>query len=118
VSIGQAVATTSDVTFAKITGTGVSNFGNIKSGYIGVTVTANVVSSVSVASVGLVTSAETADGDDISVTATQNSSRPDQVRAATVGNFAFSGSNMTSFTIYIFRTNGTDTGVYWMAIGR
>ena len=91
---------------------------NVKSGYIGVTVTANVVSSVSVTSVGLVTSLASPTETDVSVTATQNSTRPDLLRAATVGNFTFSGANMTAFTIFIYRTNGTNTGVFWIATGR
>jgi hypothetical protein len=98
--------------------TGMMFAGNIKSGFVLVTVTANVVSSVSVTSVGLKTSAATAAEGDVSVTATQSSTRPDLLRAATVGNFAFSGSNMNSFSIYMFRTNSTNTGVFWIATGR
>ena len=91
---------------------------NIKSGRATVTVTANVVSSISITSVGLKTSAATADSGDVSIVAAQISTRPDVLRAATISNETFSGSNLTGFTIYIFRTSSTNTGVYWMAIGR
>jgi len=97
---------------------GLMTAGNVKSGYVTITVTANVVSSVSVTSVGLVTSAGTAGLADVSVVASQQTTRPDLVRAATIGNQAFSGANMTSFTIYMFRTTAVNTSVYWIATGR
>ena len=98
--------------------TGMMFAGNIKSGRATITVTGNVVSSISITSVGLKTSAATANADDVSIFAVQNSTRPDVLRAATISNEAFIGSNLNSFSIYIFRTSSTNTGVYWMAIGR
>lgn len=92
--------------------------GNIKSGRVTVSVTANVVSSASVTNLGLKTSAATADDTDVSIQATQQSTRPDLLQAATVSSTTFSGSTCTGFTIYIYRTNSTDTSVFWLAHGR
>jgi hypothetical protein len=30
---------------------------------------------------------------------------------------SYSGNNLTGFTIYMYRTNTTATGVWWMVIG-
>jgi hypothetical protein len=117
-STGLLTASAGAAVTGNLSATGRMTAGNIKSGYVGVTVTANVVSSASVTSVGLVTSNATAGLADVSVVASQNSTRPDLLRAVTVGNNTFSGANMTGFTVYIFRTNSTDTGVWWTAVGR
>lgn len=92
--------------------------GNVKSGYVTITVTANTVSSASVTNVGLKTSAATAASDDVSILVTANSTVPGTVQEVTAGSPTFSGTNLTGFTIYIYRTTGTDTSVWWFAIGR
>lgn len=92
--------------------------GNIKSGYVTITVTANTVSSASVTNVGLKTSAATAASDDVSILVTANSTVPGTVQEVTAGSPTFSGTNLTGFTIYIYRTSSTNTSVWWFAIGR
>ena len=112
-----AIAKNTAVT-GNLSATGRMTAGNVKSGRALVTVTANVVSSVSVTSVGLVTSNASAGVNDVSIVASQGSTRPDLLRAVTIANETFSGANLTAFTAYIFRTNSTDTSVYWIATGR
>jgi hypothetical protein len=117
VSIGQAVATTSDVTFAKITGTGMFSAQNIASGTVSITPVANSTTGVAVTGLTIKTSSATATTSDVSVLVTAITSS-DAYRSSSASGLTFSGANLTGFTVYIFRTNTTGTGLYWFAIGR
>ena len=117
-SIGLLTASAGAAVTGNLSATGRVTAGNIKSGRALVTVTANVVSSVSITSVGLVTSNASAGVNDVSIVASQGSTRPDLLRAVTIANETFSGANLTAFTAYIFRTTAVDTSVNWIATGR
>ncbi len=117
VSIGQAVATTSDVTFAKITGTGMFSAPNIGSGAVTITPVANSTTGVAVTGLTIKTSVATATTNDVSVLVTAVTSA-DAYRSSSASGLTFSGANLTGLTVYIFRTNTTATGLYWFAIGR
>ena len=117
VSIGQAVDTTSDVTFANITGTGMFSAPNIASGGVSITPVANSTTGVAVTGLTVKTSAGTATASDVSVVVSANSSS-DAFRSSSFSGLTFSGSNLTGFTVNIFRTNTTTTSLSWIAIGR
>jgi hypothetical protein len=80
-------------------------------------VTANAVSSVNVTGLSVKTSAGTPTNNDVSVLVTAISAAA-ALRSCTASAPTFSGSNLTGFTINIFRTNTTATGVWFLAIGR
>jgi hypothetical protein len=91
---------------------------NIASGVVTVDpVTANVVSSVNVTGLSVKTSAATATQTDVSILVTAISAAA-ALRTCTASAPTFSGSNLTGFTVNIFRTNTTATGVWWYATGR
>jgi hypothetical protein len=111
VAIGQAVATTSDVTFAKITGTGMFSAPNIKIGSATVDPVANDMTAEAVTGLSVKTTAQSAA---IFVTAITASNA---FRSIGATGASYSGNNLTGFTIYMYRTNTTATGVWWMVIG-
>lgn len=117
VSIGQAVATTSDVTFADITGTGVFSAPNIASGLVLMTPVANTTTGVAVTGLSVLCSNATAALDDFSVAVTANSAA-NALRTTTYSTLTFSGSTLTGLTVRVFRTDTTQTGVSWIVIGR
>lgn len=117
VSIGQAVATTSNVTFVNVTGSGIISASNISSGSVDITPVANATTGVAVTGLTVKTSAGTATAANASVLVTANSSA-DPFRSSSFSSLTFSGSNLTGFTVNIFRTNTTTTSVNWLAIGR
>jgi hypothetical protein len=91
---------------------------NIASGAVTVDpVTANVVSSVNVTGLSVKTSAGTATQNDVSILVTAISAAA-ALRTCTASAPTFSGSNLTGFTVNIFRTNTTATAVWWYATGR
>jgi hypothetical protein len=91
---------------------------NIASGAVTVDpVTANVVSSVNVTGLSVKTSAGTPTADNVSILVTAISAAA-ALRSCTASAPTFSGSNLTGFTVNIFRTNTTATGVWWYATGR
>jgi hypothetical protein len=112
VAIGQAVATTSDVTFAQITGTGVFSAPNISFGYVTVAPVANDFTGVLV--IGLTIAAPSSDA---SIAVTGNTGA-NAFRTASASGITFSGGNVTQFTVNVFRTNTTNTGVWWMVMAR
>jgi hypothetical protein len=116
VSIGQAVATTSDVTFAKITGTGMFSAPNIGRGRVIVNCIANDTTSTAVTGLSIKTSAATAAVGDVSILVTGEANF-NSFRTAMASNLTFSGSNVTGFTISVFRTTSGNIGVWWLAIG-
>jgi len=117
VAIGQAVATTSDVTFADITGTGVFSAPNIASGLVLITPVANSTTGVAVTGLSVLCSNATAALDDFSVAVTANSAA-NAVRTTTYSTLTFSGSTLTGLTVRVFRTDTTQTGASWIVIGR
>jgi hypothetical protein len=117
VSIGQAVATTSNVTFVNVTGTGIISASNISSGSVDITPVANATTGVAVTGLTVKTSAGTATAANASVLVTAISAA-DSFRSSSYSSPTFSGSNLTGFTVNIFRTNTTTTSVNWLAIGR
>ena len=116
VSIGQAVATTSNVTFANITGTGMFSAPNIARGRVSITPVANETTGVAVTGLTVKTSAVTATSDDVSVLVTGESSA-NAFRTSSASSPTFSGSNLTGFTVNVFRTNTTTMSVWWLAVG-
>lgn len=117
VSIGQAVATTSNVTFANVTGTGIISSSNISSGRVNITPVANATTGATVTGLSIKTSAGTATAADISIVVTADAGS-DAVRTTSMNNPTFTGSNCTGFTAQVFRTNTTVTTINWIAIGR
>lgn len=117
VSIGQAVATTSNVTFVNVTGSGIISASNISSGSVDITPVANATTGVAVTGLTVKTSAATATAANASVLVTAVSGA-DPFRSSSYSSATFSGSNLTGFTVNIFRTNTTVTSVNWLAIGR
>jgi hypothetical protein len=117
VSIGQAVATTSNVTFVNVTGSGIISASNISSGSVDITPVANATTGVAVTGLTVKTSAATATAANASVLVTAVSAA-DPFRSSSYSSATFSGSNLTGFTVNIFRTNTTVTSVNWLAIGR
>lgn len=117
VSIGQAVATTSNVTFVNVTGTGIISSSNISSGRVNITPVANATTGAAVTGLSIKTSAGTATAADISIVVTADAGS-DAVRTTSMNNPTFTGSNCTGFTAQVFRTNTTVTTINWIAIGR
>jgi hypothetical protein len=122
VSIGQAVATTSNVTFGtvssgNITSTAIISSANISSGAVDITPVANATTGAAVTGLSVKTSAATATVANVSILATAYASS-DALRTCAVQNATFSGANCTGFTAYVFRTNTTVTNVHWMVLGR
>lgn len=111
VSIGQAVATTSDVTFSKITGTGIFSAPNVKIGSVTVNPVANDMTAAAVTGLSVPT---TAGGAVILVTAITSANA---YRSVAATNATFTGTNLTGFTVYLFRTNTTSTGVWYLVYG-
>jgi hypothetical protein len=98
--------------------TGIMTAGNIASGAATIDpVTANVVSSANVTGLSVKTSAGTPTADNVSILVTAISAAA-ALRTCTASAPTFSGSNLTGFTVNIFRTNTTATGVWWYATGR
>jgi hypothetical protein len=111
IAIGQAVATTSDVTFAKITGTGIFSAASVKIGSVTVNPVANDMTAAAVTGLSVPT---TGGGAVILVTAITSANA---FRSVAATNATFTGNNLTGFTVYLFRTNTTSTGVWWMVYG-
>jgi hypothetical protein len=90
---------------------------NIASGALTITPVANSTTGVAVTGLTVKTSAVTAAVGDVSVLVTA-SANADAFRSSSCGSLTFSGSNLTGFTVNIFRTNTTATVMFYLAIGR
>ena len=111
VSIGQAVATTSNVTFANITGTGIFSSPNVKTGTVTVNPVANDMTAAAVTGLSVPTTAGAAVALVTAIT-TANA-----FRTVAASGLTFTGTTLTGFTVYLFRTNTTATGVWWLVYG-
>ena len=111
-----AIATSTAVT-GNLSTTGLMTAGNIASGVVSITPVANSTTGVAVTGLAVKTSAVTATQNDVSILVTAISGA-DALRTSSASAATFSGSNLTGFTVNIFRTNTTATGVWYFAIGR
>lgn len=122
VAIGQAVATSSAVTFStissgNITSSAIISSANISSGRVDITPVANSTTGAAVTGLSIKTSAATATAANVSIVVTADAGS-DAVRTTSMNNPTFSGANCTGFTAQVYRTNTTVTTVNWIAIGR
>ena len=117
VAIGQAVATTSNVTFANITGTGMFSAPNIARGRVTLTtIVANEMSQSLTTITGISVKTTSGSASEISILLTPEVNT-NPVRTVAASSPGFTGSNLTSFVIGIFSTNTTSRSVYWLVIG-